>query len=443
MSRYQQALDYLYSFVDYSLKHADELARAEFNLDRMRRLMHLLGDPQDAYPTLHIAGTKGKGSTAALCAAALTAAGYCTGLYTSPHLEDFAERMQIDGQPIPHETLAALVDAIRPAVAQVPYLTTFELTTALAFLYFARAGADAAVIEVGLGGRLDATNIITPQACAITPISFDHTAVLGNTLAQIAAEKGGIIKPGVPVTLAAQPAEARATLTAIAAERGAPWLYAPDAVEWQVTRQGLEGQTLQLGWQGGPLREIRLSLIGPHQAENAVTAWALLHVAAENGLPLDEDAMTRGFAAVHWPGRFEVFRRDPLVILDGAHNEAAAIRLAETLSAVLPGRKAVLIFGASEDKDAGAMLKRLAPHLATVIFSRATHPRARAADELLAAYGPLLAQQGIPAAAVEPVESAVEQALAQAATEDRFVLSAGSLFITAAVRTILRETNHA
>ncbi len=442
-STYQQALDYLYSFVDYSLKHADELARAEFNLDRMRRLLSLLGDPHRAYPAIHIAGTKGKGSTAAITASVLRAAGYRVGLYTSPHLEDFTERIQVDGQPIPPERLAALVDEIKPAVAQVPYLTTFELTTALGFLYFARQGVDAAVIEVGLGGRLDATNVLeAPLVSVITPLSLDHTAVLGDTLAQIAAEKGGIIKEGRPVVVAPQPPEALAVLTEIAARRQAPLLRVDEHFRWQRLTADLSGQTFRLSTPEGRAQTLRLPLLGPHQLENAATACAALEVAAAEGLPLPDKALAEGLAAVRWPGRFEVFRRQPLVILDGAHNEAAAIRLAQTLKETLPGRKAVLVFGVSEDKDAAAMLHRLSPHLAEVIFSRAAHPRALPAAALAARYGPALS---VPYRAVEPVEAAVQQALAavQQAPQQRYLLSAGSLFLTAAVRTVLKETDHA
>jgi len=189
-AEYNKALDYLYSFVDYSLKHSSELAKADFNLDRMFALMESLGNPQNKYPIIHVAGTKGKGSTSALCAAGLKAAGYKAGLYTSPHLLDYVERIQINGEPILHEQLAELVEEIKPAVARVPFLTTFEITTALAFMAFAKYDVNAAVFEVGLGGRLDATNIVTPKVSVITSLSYDHTAVLGNTLALIAGEKG-------------------------------------------------------------------------------------------------------------------------------------------------------------------------------------------------------------------------------------------------------------
>src|SRR3990172_1466149 len=196
---YNLALDYLYSFVDYSLKHSSELARADFNLDRMFALMDLLGNPQKKYPIIHVAGTKGKGSVSALCASALQAAGYKAGLYTSPHLEDYCERTQVNAKPISHAQMVELVEEIKPAVAQIEKLTTFEITTALAFMAFSKYGINAAVFEVGLGGQIDATNIVIPKVSVITSLSYDHMAVLGNTLALIAGEKAGIIKQNVPV----------------------------------------------------------------------------------------------------------------------------------------------------------------------------------------------------------------------------------------------------
>ena len=201
---YDEALDYLYSFVDYSLQRSYRYSPATFDLARMRELLQKLSNPERSYKVIHVAGTKGKGSVSALCASALRAAGYRTGFYTSPHLVDYAERIQADGHDLPHERLAELVEEIRPVVETVPRLTTFEITTALAFLYFAREKVDAAVVEVGLGGRLDATNVVHPLVSVITSLSLDHTHLLGHTLAEIAREKAGIIKPGVPVVIAPQ-----------------------------------------------------------------------------------------------------------------------------------------------------------------------------------------------------------------------------------------------
>ena len=222
MLTYEEALDYLYSFVDYSATRVEKYSAQAFDLGRMSALLELMGNPHTHYPCLHLAGTKGKGSVSALCASVLRAAGYRTGFYISPHLQDFCERIQINGELIPREAVAAIVDDLRPLAARVPKITHWELVTALGFEYFAREKVDVAVIEVGLGGRLDSTNVITPLVSVITSLSYDHTNLLGSTLAQIAGEKAGIIKPGVPLVSAPQEPEALEVLMRTAHERGAP-----------------------------------------------------------------------------------------------------------------------------------------------------------------------------------------------------------------------------
>ena len=281
---YNNALDYLYGFVDYSLKHTSELVKAEFNLDRMFELMKLLGNPERNYPILHVAGTKGKGSTSAFMASALKQAGYTTGLYTSPHLQDFCERIQVNGEPVSHSELADLVELIKPEVAKIPFITTFELTTALAFLHFTRKGVNAAVIEVGLGGRLDATNIVQPLVSIITSLSMDHTAVLGNTLALIAGEKAGIIKEGIPVVSSPQKEEALLVLEKIAQERssklflvGRDWMFACGNVS-------LEGQDLEVWKNGEEHVRLHIHMLGAHQVQNAATGFVGLQVAQKAGL---------------------------------------------------------------------------------------------------------------------------------------------------------------
>ena len=345
---YNQALDYLYSYVDYSLKKSSELAKAHFELGRMRALMDYLGNPQEAYPIIHVAGTKGKGSTSALMASALTAAGYKTGLYTSPHLQDYVERIQIDGQPIPHARLVELVEEVKPAVAKIPALTTFEITTALGLLYFARQKVDAAVIEVGLGGRLDATNVVTPRVSVITSLSYDHMAVLGNTLTLIAGEKAGIIKPGIPVVSSPQPEEALAVLEKVAAERNAPLTLVGRDVPFKPMEHSLDGQTLAIL---NPSQEpypksviLRIPLLGAHQVVNAATAYTALQA---SGLNLSEEDIRRGFADVRWPCRFEIVRREPPVVLDSAHNLDSSRNCARRWMITFPGRPVIWIFGHS------------------------------------------------------------------------------------------------
>jgi dihydrofolate synthase / folylpolyglutamate synthase len=444
---YNLALDYLYSFVDYSLKKNSELAKADFNLDRMHALMALLGSPEQKYPILHVAGTKGKGSTCALMASALTAAGFKTGLYISPHLQDYVERIQIDGQPISHTQLVELVKQVKPHVAAVPKLTTFEITTAIGFLYFAQQNVEAAVIEVGLGGRLDATNAVTPRVSVITSLSYDHMAVLGSTLTLIAGEKAGIIKPGIPVVSSPQNEEARVVLERVAEERHAPLTFVGRDVLFAAGEHSLDGQTLSVEIkkeaegrkQGAKNKQesviLRLPLLGQHQIANAATAYAALKAC---GLVISDEAIAKGFARVKWPCRFEIVRREPPLILDSAHNVDSFEKLAQTLEDYFPNRPVLLIFGSSEDKDVAGMLSALKGRLRLVLATKAVHPRAYEPDKIVE----IAKRLGIRAEAAAPVEKALARALDLAAGSGEIVLSAGSMFVTAEVKTAWERKNN-
>ena len=424
---YNLALDYLYSFVDYSLKHVSELAKADFNLDRMFALMDALGNPQTAYPIIHVAGTKGKGSTSALCASALTAAGYKVGLYTSPHLEDYVERIQIDGSPLTHERLVALVDEVKPAVARIPKLTTFEITTAVGFLAFQRAGVDAAIVEVGLGGRLDATNVVTPRVSVITSLSMDHMAVLGDTLAKIAGEKGGIIKAGVPVVSSSQKEEAAEVLLRIAREKGASLSVVGRDIEFESLGSTLDGQSIRLtDVRRATKLDVNIPLLGTHQMINAATAYLALQT---SGLSVSDEAIQKGFSQVKWPARFEVARREPPVIFDSAHNDDSFARLRETLETYFPARPVYLILGASEDKNLAGMLREMKPKIRKLIVTRADHPRALEVEKIQGLADTL----EVPNEAVTPVSAALARALELSANDGSIVLSAGSMFVTAEV----------
>jgi dihydrofolate synthase/folylpolyglutamate synthase len=429
---YNKALDYLYSFVDYSLKHTSELVKAEFNLDRMCELMAALGNPQDSYPIVHVAGTKGKGSVSVMAASALHAAGYRAGLYISPHLQDFCERIQVDGEPVSHGELAALVEEIKPAVARLPFITTFELTTALGFLYFAHRGVDAAVVEVGLGGRLDATNILTPLVSVITSLSYDHMAVLGNTLAAIAGEKAGIIKPGRPVVSSPQVDEALAVLEKVAAERHAPLTLVGRDVLYQAGEHSLDGQTLSVtrrqkaDGSSEPVM-LRIPLLGAFQVVNAATAYTALKI---SGLNVPDIAVQKGFTETKWPARFEILRHEPPMILDSAHNTDSAQKLRQALDDYFPKRPVILIFGASEDKNVLGMFAEWKPRLSRILATKADHPRALEPEQLLG----FAQQAGVPAEAVTPVEAALARAL-ELSKDGSIVLSAGSMFVTAEVKT--------
>jgi len=424
-TRFNQSLDYLYSFVDYSLKKASELAKAEFNLDRMRALLEKLGNPHLAYPVIHVTGTKGKGSVCALCASALQAGGHKTGLYTSPHLLDYCERIQVNGKPISHDELSDLVDEIKPVVASIPKLTTFEITTALGFLYFARQGCSAAVIEVGLGGRLDATNVVRPKVAVITSISYDHTAVLGDTLTLIAGEKAGIIKEGIPVVCAPQQREALTVLKKVAAQRLAPLTLVGRDVTVAPLLRSLSVQTFQVRSRKIAALTLSMPLLGAHQVDNAATAFAALE-AAELGLSYSD--IQNGFYRVKWPARFEVARQEPPVIFDSAHNRDSFARLRQTLDEYFPARPVYLVFGVSEDKMLGDMLEEIRPRATRLIATRADHPRALEAEKIVE----MAAQAGVESEAATPVEAALARAL-ELAGSTGVVLSAGSLFVTAEV----------
>jgi len=428
---YNKALDYLYSFVDYSLKHTSELVKAAFNLERMRDLMTLLGNPEQNYPIIHVAGTKGKGSTSVFMASALEMAEYRTGLYTSPHLQDFCERIQVNGKPIFHGDLAELVEEIKPAVAKMPFITTFELTTALAFLYFSKQKVDVAVIEVGLGGRLDATNIITPIVSVITSLSMDHTAVLGNTLALIAGEKAGIIKPGIPVVSSPQKDEALRVLEETSKKRASKLFLVGRDLMYEESKASLDGQEIEVWRIDGKRINFHLQLLGNHQVQNAATAYAGLEIARKHGFKLTDVDIRKGFAQAFWPARFEIVRREPPVILDSAHNQDSASKLHQTLDEYFPGRKVILIFGASEDKDVAAMFTEWKPCLNLIITTQANHPRALDPQEL----ADLARKTGIDSEVVQSVESALDRALDISKHTGDIVLSAGSMFVTAEART--------
>jgi dihydrofolate synthase / folylpolyglutamate synthase len=442
---YQKTLDYLYSFVDYSIQKTYRYSPEKFDLGRMRLLAAALGDPQNAYPVIHIAGTKGKGSVAAFCSSALQAYGHRAGLYTSPHLEDFAERIQVDGEPITHAELADLVEEVKPTIASIPEVTTFEITTAVAFLYFVRRQVDVAVIEVGLGGRLDATNIVDPVVSVITSLSYDHTYLLGETLAEIAGEKAGIIKPGRPVVLAPQPEEASQVVASIAGEKNAPLLRVGEDYLYLPITNSLDGQSF-LVWRAGgqnpaeprPSNEdnlernglqLSIPLLGQHQVENAATAYAALQAANGSGAPVSEKAIIDGFAHVHWPGRFEILRQNPPLLIDSAHNRDSAEKLRQALEDYFPGQEAIMIFGASEDKDTSGMLTELLPNVRLVLTTQSIHPRAISPEDLCEVVRGL----GKPAEAFSTVEAALDEALLIAGN-DGLIVATGSIFLAAAVR---------
>jgi dihydrofolate synthase/folylpolyglutamate synthase len=413
---------------------------ARFNLERVRSLLARLGNPHLGRGTIHVAGSKGKGSVAAMIASVLRAAGIHAGLYTSPHLHRITERIAVDGEAISPDDLGRLTEPLRDAVeaengdgpAQPGgQVTTFEALTALAFLYFRERAVQWQVLEVGLGGRLDATNVVEKKAiCVITPISLEHTAVLGETVGRIAAEKAAIITPGATVVMGLQRESAAEVIRRACAERGAHLLEVAQACA--LTRLGFssEGQDFRLRTPRGTCG-LRLPLLGRHQLENAATAVLALESLADHGLPIPEPALRRGLQEVRWPARLEIIRRRPLVVLDGAHNVDSVRRLCQALEEYLPYSRAIVVAGFSADKDIGAIaaeLERL-PRLARVIATRSPHPRAAPVDAVAAAF----LEREIETAWEGDVPAALEVALSLAAPTD-MVCVMGSLFVAAEAR---------
>jgi dihydrofolate synthase/folylpolyglutamate synthase len=433
---YQDALNYIFSYIDISRTHQDNIAPENFNLERMAGFLSRLGDPHQAYPCLHIAGTKGKGSVSALCASALQAGDYKVGMYTSPHLHDFSERIQVNREPISQQALVALVEAIKPVAAEVPGLTSYEIQTALAFWHFAKEEVDIAVVEVGLGGRLDSTNVITPLVSVITSISLDHTYVLGDTLAQIAGEKGGIIKHGIPLVSAPQNSEAGQVLREMADQKNSRMVQIGVDVKFESVSHSLAGQEfiLRSGQHPSEPLQFKIKLLGPHQIENAAVAYAALEIVRQQGFPLSDETIRTGFAGAEWAGRFEIVQQNPPVVFDGAHNQYSAMVLRKTLGTYFPGKPVTMIFGASEDKDIAGMFKELLPYCQTLILVSSSHPRAAGTQELARLAG----EYDCAVTLIADISQAVQEGL-KLANRDGLVLATGSLYLVGEVREIWFE----
>ena len=396
---YQATLDYIFNYVDYERRRSVPYTETAWNLDRARRVLAALGNPHERLRFVHVAGSKGKGSTAANVESILRASGYRTGFYTSPHLHTFRERIRIDGQLVDRAEVVRLLAECQSAVEAVPGITTFEIITVLALLHFAQQQVDWVVLEVGLGGRLDATNVVTPAVSVITPISYEHTALLGNTLDLIAREKAGIIKPGVPVVVAPQHDEALAAIQAVADQQGARLILAGRDWSWRSVADTLEGQVFDIvrifgsHSQDSPFTSLRTPLLGTHQLANATVAVATCWELAQQGVAITENGIRQGLASVVWPGRLEVLGgagqgdslslAGPTVVVDSAHNDASARLLRAALAHYFPGRPVVAILGVSNDKDSQAILSELLPGVGWACFTRSRHPRAVDPQELL------------------------------------------------------------
>ena len=428
---YQQALDYIYSFIDAARKAAESPEAADRNLDRMRDLLAAVNDPQAAFPCVVVAGTKGKGSTAAMIEAVARAAGLRTGLFSSPHLSSYRERMQVDREPITQAELVALTALVRPAVDACDpepngRPTTFDLSLLLALCHFAARGVQLAIMEVGLGGRYDAVNTLTPLVSVISSISYDHMAILGPSLHGIAWNKAGIIKPGVPAVTVPQPAEAAPVLAAEARTVGTALWVADEG-----------GVRLAVGAADPPLRaypvEPAPALRGGFQRENARLALGAALLLRERGLALPDAALAAGLACVAWPARFELIASTPPVLIDGAHNGDSALKLVAAIRAELAPQRMLLILGTSRDKDVAAIAAALVPEAAAVILTRSRHHRAMDIDRIVAEVG--LHLRG-PLVITADVGAALAAARELASPADLICIT-GSLFVAAEAREAL------
>jgi dihydrofolate synthase / folylpolyglutamate synthase len=417
---YDAAVSYLYNLQKHGIK---------LGLETMTALILRLGRPDARYRILHIAGTNGKGSTAAMTAAMLQAAGYRVGLYTSPHLVEFGERIRVDGRMISETDIARFTEVVKEAAEPDLSPTFFECTTAIALQYFADAQVDVAVLEVGLGGRFDATNIVTPVACAVTTIALDHQEYLGTTLSSIAYEKAGIIKPRVPVVLGRMSDEARETIEQVAAEHAAP-----------LSRFGREfevvGMPERFRFSGRALRydDLFCPLQGAHQVDNCACALSLIEAAGEAGLDVREPAVREGLRKVQWQGRLEVVDRAPLTVLDGAHNPAAAVALAEYLRGFRrsnPESRVILVLGMMRDKDHRGFAKPFQGLVDEVVLTQAGLARSATVEDLRAAVSELW-----PSARVEAVlADALALARRLARAEDLMCVT-GSLMLIGDVKAL-------
>jgi dihydrofolate synthase/folylpolyglutamate synthase len=397
-----------------------EMAGMRPGLDRIEALLAAIGNPERSMTLAQVAGTNGKGSVSAMLAAIVHATGRRVGLYSSPHLVDLRERIQVGGRPIPETDLADGVDALGSLVARLD-ATMFEALTALALDHFAHEGVEVAVLEVGLGGRLDSTTVGRPAVELITSIDYDHQAYLGTTLEAIAGEKAAIIRSGVAISARQEPA-AEAVIARRAAEAGVPLLVEGRDLRVRVRRTSLDGQWLDLEGPGWRLDDVRCALLGVFQPGNV-----LLAAAAARALGADDAAIRRGLGATNWPGRFQLIRRSPRVIVDGAHNPAGARALADSLKTYVPGERVTFVIGMSEDKDRAGILDALLPIARRVIFAAADHPRSASPESLAALARRLSSGKAVSIETASTPAEALRMAVADPQTTT--VCIAGSLFL--------------
>ncbi|MEW4565984.1 folylpolyglutamate synthase/dihydrofolate synthase family protein [Bremerella sp. JC770] len=454
--QYQQALDWLFQRINYERTTDIPYRSRSFKLDRMQDFLQRLGNPQDQLKIVHVAGTKGKGSTSAFLANILWKAGHRVGRFTSPHLERLEERYWLDGDSCTADDIVQLVDAVRPVVAQMDEdasaedrLTFFEITTAMGFLLFAQRGVDFAVIEVGLGGRLDSTNVCQPLLCIITSISLDHTALLGNTLAEIAGEKAGIIKPSVPVISGVTAEEAQKVIADVSAQNqstldqlGDQFTSSPLPDAWGAAdAAGIFQQDFAFQWHAHAVQRLTIRVKGDHQVANAGLAVAAVEKLREMGHTISPEALQAGLQTTQLPARIECLSERPVVIVDAAHNDASAAALVSVLNKHFPDRRRHLVFASSADKDHAAVLSQLLGAFDQAWFTRyGFSSRATSPQQLLKVIESVEHDPALPIHTTEEAKVAFHEALAAMDKEDVLVVT-GSFFIAAEFKRFWRETD--
>ena len=430
INSYAKALRYIASLSDYERLRIVRYTSQNFDLDRMRTLLKKLGNPHEQFRSIHVAGTKGKGSTCAMIAAMLQASGYKTGLYTSPHLVDIRERMQIDGHMIPQSEFARLVRLIEPIAAKIkPAPTTFDVLTAIAFKYFADHKVEIVVVETGLGGRLDSTNVIKPEVTAITSISKDHMAQLGNTLEKIAAEKAGIFKSGIPAVTVMQDPGVEAVLKQTAEKVGAPFDVCGKSIEFSYRFESsrLQGphNRVCLTTPQSKFEHLAVPMLGEHQAINCGLALSVIDRLKTRGIAINDTRAMEGLSKVTIPGRMEMVSQTPRVIVDGAHNAASLDAMMKAIGQHIPYDSMVVIFGCCSDKDVAGMLERITSGADKVIFTKVDNIRSSDPEELAARYVELYGKMA-------QVANTLEDALAianRAVSKEDLICITGSFYL--------------
>jgi dihydrofolate synthase/folylpolyglutamate synthase len=437
---FEDALSYLSTFINYERQPQVSYSRETFNLDEFDRFLTRLDRPHERLQSVVIAGTKGKGSTAAMVEAIARASGLKTGLYTSPHLCSIRERIRVNDQMIAEADFAALVAELQPHLEAAGmtgvrrFRTFFEILTAMALLHFQRHGVDLAVLEVGLGGRLDATNVATPLVSVITPISLDHTEVLGDTVAKIAREKAGIIKPHGLVVVSPQRSEALNVIREVCAGQEARLIDVAAEVRWTPQAYRWDGSVFDLKTARRAYLQLEVPLAGPHQLINAATAVAVAEELEAHGLPISAEGIRRGLQQVVWEGRLETVSRQPWVVLDGAHNRDSARCVREALAACFTYRRLILVLGISANKNMAGIVEELAPLAAITVATRALVPRAAAAQHVAD-----LAGKWCPRILVEEdPQEALRQAIAETRPSD-LLLVTGSLYLVGDAKRLLPD----